>query len=712
MKLNLTSLSESLMKSSLIAALFLFPLFFLPTTVNFFETNKLALLIVISSIALVAYAIDIIATKQIRLTLTPFSTPLLLVAASSIISSIWGAQNSFESFTGRGALIPALALLGFLAVNTIKTKKFLYYALYTLIASGTILAFIAIFQSLGVGLSTLLNQTLNLHIPDTLAFTPAGSPLALISFVAPMTILSLFLAFTRRDSLEKVVLFILSAIMTSSLVLSVLFTLPGKDNTPVFLKPQTGYAIAMEVLKNTDTALLGYGPEHFVNAFNRHRPVAHNLSDYWNVRFTNSSNELFHLIATQGFLGLVSWSILAVVILKSFKNHKLGTVGRAIKVVTAGLLLMLILIPASYLHLFALFMMLTIWSLLLKFKEHPSVRQLTGNLQSVSIVRPDSEGQIQNTLPVLPYLVALPIFAAAVGLFYYTGRAYAAEMTFKQSLDAAAQNDGLKTYNLQNQTIRQMPYLSRYRRAYSATNLALANSLSAKENITDQDRANITQLIQQSIREAKAAVTLDPQNIANWENLITVYKSLINVAQNADQWTIASIAQAIRNEPTNPRLRLELGGIYYSLGNYDQAIRFYQQAAELKPDWANAYYNLSNVYQAKKEYPQAFDYMRQVLSLVKPDSADYTKAQEKLEELSKLLNLQDPKAKVEQVPEAQTELNTPAPLPTPNPNDSVQLPANSGPDSVVDQNQPAVDNLDDVDTPTPSQNATPSPAQP
>jgi tetratricopeptide (TPR) repeat protein len=137
---------------------------------------------------------------------------------------------------------------------------------------------------------------------------------------------------------------------------------------------------------------------------------------------------------------------------------------------------------------------------------------------------------------------------------------------------------------------------------------------------------------------------------------------LINVAENADQWTIAALAQAIKNDPVNPRLRLELGGVFYSLGQYDQAIRFYQQAAELKPDWGNAFYNLSAAHKQKKEMVQAYDYLRQVIALVEPNTADYTKAQSELAELSNLLKVKETD-KPEVVP-ATGDLTYPTPAPS------------------------------------------------
>lgn len=700
---SLSQVSEKIVHLSSLLLIFLFPLFFLPTTANFFETNKLMLLVVVVGIGLGAWGLNVITKKELPLTITPFTLPSLGLGLAFILSTFFAASNPTDSLIGRGTFFPALVLFMFVVVNMVTHRRYIIQAVYTLIGSAVVLSFISIFQSLGFGLSSLLNRFLNTNIPDTLAFTPAGSPIALLGFVTPILILTLFLAFSRRESLEKIVLFLLSAVMTAGVVLVMAFSFPGKDTAPVFLPPQAGYAITMETLKNTSTALLGYGPENFVNAYNRTRPAFMNLSDYWNVRFTSSTNELFQTVTTTGIVGLAAWIILTIAIIRSLRTSQSSQVGKVIKLVTGGVLFLLLLIPATYPHLFVFFILLTLYSLVLKFGNDPSVHDLNLNLNTFSIVRPDAENGVnQNPIPVLPYLVGLPIIIFSTVLFYLSGTAYLAEMTFKNSLDAAAQNDGLQTYNLQRDAIVQNPYVTRYRRAYSATNLALANSISSADELTDQDRANVSQLIQQSIREAKAAVTLDPVNSANWENLTFVYRSLINVAEGADSWTIASLAQAIQNDPINPRLRLELGGVYYALGRYDQAIRLYQQSAELKPNWANAYYNLSAAHQQKEELPQAFDYLRQVLSLVDPDTADYAKAQGEIEVLAEKLNVPEEDALVIEKP--QGELQTPEPIPSPNPETQVELPENAGPDNL--ENQP-------VEEPTEApEAASPTPEEP
>lgn len=686
------------------AYLFLLPLAFLTLTSNYFDTTKLALTVIVAGLGLLLWATHTIVKKAFTFTVTPLLTPLLLIIVTTLLSVFVSGSNTVAMLTGKGTYLPALALIALLFPTLSSGKKFANLGFLALIGSATVLSTISIFQSLGFGLSRLINSVFSTTIPDTLAFTPAGNPLALISFLLPVLVTTLILAFTQKESLEKVILFLVSAIMGAGTILVFLYSFPGKDTAPVFLPLRNGYAIAIESLKTPKTALFGFGPESFVTAYNQLRPATMNLGNFWNIRFTNSSNELFEVITTTGILGLIAWITLAGAVIRINKKVKLTTETKVLVLGAFISLFLLILLPATYLHLFVIFAFITLIAQQLK-TDRQLVKTISANLSGISLVRPDHDGVRESELSILPYAAALPMVALTLAVFFFGARAYSAETKFKASLDAAAKDDGVATYEFQRQAIQTNPYLSRYRRTYATTNLALANALASKDEVSDQDKQNISQLIQQSIREAKAAVTLEPQNATNWESLTSIYRALIGVAEGADQWTIAALSQAVKTDPTNPRLRLDLGGIYYSLKQYDSAIRFYQQAAELKPDWANAYYNLAAAHKEKKEFNAAYDYLTQVIALVDPTSADYTKVQDELKELADKVTVAQPQTPEAQAPQGQ--LNLPAPAPTTSPQTQVNLDEASGPESLGETTSPEA-----LPTPPPVVSESPTPEAP
>lgn len=684
---------ENVVSWTLTTLAFLLPLFFLPTTANFYEPNKFLLVILATAIVTVAWSVQTIINKNARFTSTQFTLPLTLIGLVYLASSLISQSNRIEALMGKGLLIPLLAILFVGSTSVLSSRKVVTRILYASIASATILGFISIFQSLGGSVSNLLNSILGTTIPSTLAFSPAGSPLALLTYIVPVFIIALLTAFTKNEGPEKIALFLLSAVMLGGIVINGIYVAPGTENTPVILPFSTGYSIAIETLKQPlKTALLGYGPENFANAYTSIRPASSNQGDLWNVRFSTSSNELFTIITSIGALGLLAWVFLVRRLLSSFSETSATTELKIVKLTTMVLFVMQLLVPTNIVLLVTTYLLLTVWAIELKARSSRSVKDVSIGLMEVSALRPGETHELQgeklNQSRFISLVITVPLLIGIVALSYFTQRAYAGEMLFRKSLVAASKNDGTNTYEYQRQAIEKNPFVGGYHRTYAITNLQLASTIAAKADLSDQDRSTVAQLIQQAIREGKAAVSLDPTKTPNWEALAQVYRNLINVAEGSQQWTIASYVQAISTDPASPRLRLELGGIYFQLKQYDQAIRLFQQATELKPNWANAYYNLSAAYKEKGELQNAYVAMKSAASLVDPNSVDAGNAQKELADLEDKLKIKD--ADAQKLVEPKGDLSQPEPLPSPL-DQPINLPENAGPDTTENIPSPTIE---------------------
>ncbi|KKU03134.1 MAG: hypothetical protein UX03_C0022G0013, partial [Candidatus Woesebacteria bacterium GW2011_GWE1_45_18] len=122
-----------------------------------------------------------------------------------------------------------------------------------------------------------------------------------------------------------------------------------------------------------------------------------------------------------------------------------------------------------------------------------------------------------------------------------------------------------------------------------------------------------------------------------WENLGRTYQSIMAFATGADAFAITSFNQAVALDPTNPNLRIALGGIFYSLGRYDEAVRTFELAVLSKPDLANGHYNLAIALREKGNLEDAIAQLNAVLSLVEKDSEDYNLVKTEIENLEKKL---------------------------------------------------------------------------
>ncbi len=605
--IKLSRLITTISQTIIIALFATLPLFFLPLTQDAYDTNKWLLLTIVTAVLLVLSGVNAALGNGVTFTVSPLSLGFAGLTLASLVSLFASSPNKIEAI-----LLPVgvasfagLTLMTLLAHHAISGKARAMLRVL-LVASGAVAGLIAIVQFFDVG--KIFFPTVA-FLADPL-WTPLGGSVALLVYLAlvlPLAVEDLQKALAKQHPAQSLFSGAAAALLAIGIVVTLIRFVPL---IPRVLMPlPAAWAVMLEVLKNPRQAALGVGLENFVAAYTTGKPVSLNNTGLWTLRFGLSASFLLHIMTTLGFVGLAA----LVIFFKALIPKRLEVSSISLLVGLAAL----VLLPPNLTILVA--------------------------ITAVWLVAQTSDKYERSWKPkgVVASGVALLLVAMAGAGLYFTGRAYAAEFTFARSLVAASQNKGTDTYNLQIKTIQLNPYVARFHLTYSRTNLALASAItqspdaSKPKTLTDQERATVTQLIQQAIREAKVAVNLAPNNAFMWENLATVYQALIGVAEGSENWTIASIQRAIQLDPANPILRLDLGGVYVAQKMYDEAIQQFLIAANLKPDWANAYYNLANTYRQSGATDRAIAALEKTLTLVAPDSSDYAKATNELEELKK-----------------------------------------------------------------------------
>jgi len=629
------------------------PIFFLPFTTNFYDFNKNILLYVFVLIILILWGIKIVVDKEVSFKKTPLDLPILAILGAFIVSTFIVAPNKFETLwiSGGTGTILFLTILFFIISNHIN-KKDLLKVKGALIISATILALVSFYQFLGLSESSIAATSPWAFLRDK-TWTPAASLLPLLIFLGTIFVLNItqIVKYFKNNHYSSAfyTLSLATLIIAGGIGINIFNLI--KIGGLITLPYSTSWAIAIESFKNWQVFFFGVGPVSFLDAFSQFKPLSFNLTLLWSFRFGISGNFYFHLLNTIGILGLLVWLWLIWQIIKLKKNS-------AVFFTVLFIFTVMLFFPVGIITLFTLFILLSLLAI-----DSPS-----GRYAERSVV-----------LPVVILIISI-LFAGTS--LYFIGRVYLAEIYFKQSLNAFANNNGNIAYDKQVRAIELNPFSDSYHIAYSQTNLALADSLAGKTDLSDQDRQTITSLVQQSIREAKLAVALNRKKITNWENLAQIYRQLINFAEGADQWAITTTKQAINLDPANPYLKLNLGGIYYAFGNYDEAILWFQKAIENKPNFANGYYNLSAAYREKADYQRAYEYMQATLSLITVGTEDYQKASLELEQLAKNLPAaQATDSGSQQQEEAvKPQLMEPEPLPEPIITPPLELPQESAPE--------------------------------
>jgi tetratricopeptide (TPR) repeat protein len=436
-------------------------------------------------------------------------------------------------------------------------------------------------------------------------FSLTGSPLSqlvLVIIALPLAIGFYSHCKDKGQKADKT----LASLMLGGIIVGLLASIYTVFKNQPFLMPvDSSWRVATGTLGDSiRAAFLGTGPANYVDAYSIFKPTNMNVGNLWNLRFSTASNFYFYVLTTLGIAGLASMVLLVVKFTRlareRFAVRSSSSLEKGLLSAAAVALLTIAIVPAATTTIFAIFIVLGLLMALYKVSEINVVTQ-------VSDVR--NAGEIRLGLVI----VSLAGIALAG---YFLGRLALADYYMGMSFNSARNNKGTDTYNQQVKAIALNPWSDSYRVTFAQTNLALADSLAGQTNLTDQQRQAVVQLVQQSIREARNAVSLQPQRAANWENLSLIYRNLINFAQGSDQWAVVTQNQAIALDPVNPRLRLDLGGIYYALGNYQAAAQVFSQAVNLKPDYANAHYNLAQSLKQLKVDDQALAQLQLTASLV------------------------------------------------------------------------------------------------
>lgn len=599
----------------------LVPVAILAVFPNAFTTPKLIVLSFGVFILILFKVAKVFVKGNIEFSVGSFDIPILLLVIAYLASAIVNTPNKPEAFflPGTATIFTAGAFLYFLLNQaSSSTRKNTMIALYI---SGIIVAVFSLFSTAGIfngigSLPAFMKET---------GFTPVGGSLP--SFIMFVTLIPVGISYMlkEKDVSQKAFWGVSLALLLFGTVTSLINIVPGKSSSPQLPSFRTSWVVTVDTLKNSP--LLGIGAGNYLTAFNRFRPIEYNQTDLWRLRFTSARNFYFTVITETGLLGFAALAIIAYSAYKTIKSEdkekKLvgwSTKDTSIILPFVILAILMLLFPSNIVFVTMIFVFLALNSEL-----HP--------IKLGALSAAQSEGSRTNNLGMkLPIIiVTLPVIIGFIVFSYYSSRAIAAEHAYKKSLDAIAKNDGRNAYDLLRNAINTNPYVDRYHTSYAQINLALANTIASKEDITDQDRETVAQLIQQAIREGKSTVTLNPQRAANWEVLGRIYQAIIPLAENANAFAAETYRQAVALDPINPELRIALGGIYYAAGDYNNAIRIFELAAATKPDFPNAYYNLAYALYGNEQYDQAIQQMSVVLSLVESDSQDYETARQALE---------------------------------------------------------------------------------
>ncbi len=669
------------------AVFLLFPLFFLPVFRDAYSVSKNLLVIYSALVILVLDFFYLLLNRKMVWHKTNLDLPLYLFLFSALLSLVIMTPNKWQALF---VSVEAYAVWVGWAV-------LLFTAVYTNLDTIRLALISAFFVAVNLFLS-FVNVFSKIYLPEQLDFIKNNYFVITGSYLEALVLLGfvfLYLVFgyifgSKKRSLRNNNLW--QAVESISLIVCLIAIILGVYNilNPVevngepfrlILPPfRTSWYAAVEILKAPLTAVFGVGINNFSSIFTQVKTIDYNLSDLWIVSSFNLSASFFlHILTTTGILGLASF-----IFYLSRLYQQLMIKSSRLVFLFYVLVFVFLILPVTPIALYLLFV--------LSAKAGGKTEKYEINFGEIPLV----------------YISSIGVNLAFIFVsFYYTFKYTRAELYFYQGIRALNTNSAVDVFENHRRAIIEFPYLEALRRNFSQINMALAenylNQL-VEENKKDKPdeeavtnlRNSLNQAIQASIDEAKAVRDLNYQKAENWAFLGGIYRNILNLAQNADAWAISSYQRAVQLDPLNPSYKIELGGLFYALQQYNDAERLFESAIASKPNWANGYYNLAWAAYQRKDFAKAVNAMQNVVSLLESDSKankeSLEKAKKELEEFKKQLSSEEGSATSEAGLQEQGQEQNQEQLQIPTPpqheiDQKINLPESASPPDTTEDNQ-------------------------
>lgn len=665
----------------------------LPYFVNFVNATKVGALLLGGIAMLGVYGFDIVKHRRISFVnqalVGPLAAMLVAVLASSFLANPYPVENLLTVGGSYLAFI-SLGLLG----GTLLTNKTQTALFKTTIYTGAVVSVLAVLQALGVGPSRIINALSPINIPHDMSFLITGSPFITAQFLGVVLVGGLW--HQLKSKTKSAAIWGTLGVVIVGLAITIFASLPGKTTSAPLVPYGAAWSIALDTLRSPRTALIGVGPSEYASAYQLFRPFWTNARPDWQVVYGQGSNAPLTLLPSMGLLMFGAWVWLLVASLKLGAKDKAGL--SAMGVMFLASFLIQIIFPTNILILSLQAVTLAAW---IAETRHGLFFMRTFALQISD--KPDVPTKQTDSPALFGYAIGGAVLVSSLVVLYFFGRAYASSYFLYKSGVAAQEGNAVDVYESQRRAVALNPYLASTRRQYAVTNLQLAIALSNKTDATEEERQQVLQLIQQSVREARAATVIQPLNSQNWQTLAAIYSQLIDSAPDAEQFTVQAYTQAINTSPANPLLLIELGGLFYNAENYRQALSLFQQASNLKTDLPNTYYNLANTLVKLNELAAARVAYQQTLTLLPSDSEAYLQAAQEIEALEAQIKEQTPAEETDEAGEPTSQSTVPSLL---------DQTINQPDDAVVTDpgTQPLEETTQVTPTTTPSPAATASPA--
>lgn len=608
---------------------FLVPLFFLPIVPSVLELNKQILLVFLGGAAFLAWIGKLAWEGKIRMKKNFFLIPILLllfILALNTGLSVYRDQSMWGSFgTESLSLVTVITLVAIFLVitnNFFSRQKIKGLALI-IIAASAIANIFALFQIFGKFIfeNPALTQS---------SFNSIGSVYALSIYFGAILILTVSMLLEKQSFFIKVALMVCSllfiftliminfstalviflvgmavllglAIITSSneeknralifpmvvLTLILIATLMGKRGgiVRVQLPVEVGLSssASYDVMKGAwkERFLLGPGLSSYDLAYLKNKPAEINLTNFWSVKFSEGSSRFFTLATTTGFLGTLAFLFLIGSVfvyifssfIKIFGRNEEGTY-TLIGLTATWIYLTLVYffypsnITIDFLWWTVTASLIVLTSLVFRKKDE--------------IISETSSPRVSL---ILSFVFVL-IIVGFISLIFLESQRYVSAVAYNKALVSDTKDANVEDLvNKLSRVVSLDPNRDLYHRNLSVALFAMLNDKISKKginNLSENDRAEISSLYFAAEEQVRNAITLNPGNPDNYIQLAQINQNVVGSKDNAEQIAQDNYRESLKFDPKNPSTYYQIGQIYLMMADLETAKSAGQQQSSNK----------------------------------------------------------------------------------------------------------------------------------
>ncbi len=377
------------------------------------------------------------------------------------------------------------------------------------------------------------------------------------------------------------------------------------------------------LMENPLRTIVGAGPMDFSYQWMQHKPDGMLQSRFWNIEFGQGFSFLTSVPASVGLAGFGAWVIFfvlyLVLIFKGFFYSFRDVFTRYVFISSASVSVLLLmamsmtLLPFSLLVYFFMFAAIPI-GVLVREKQIVTV--------PIDFDRHTKTGSVyMSTAIILTGIMIL--FGAFVlqrnisGLFFEKSAfAFFAE---DNTQEAEANFDRATTLSKQD----------RFYRVSAEFPIARIGDLVP---VWQSGQITEEEFIQNSVDEfrlalarAQEAIRIKNSSYRNWLTLGSIYQEMMPFNTDIDAYAKAkeSYIEAIKHNPKNPALYLQVARVDLIENNLEEAKQYNNQALEIKPNYANALFFNSQIAIAEEKMEEAEESITQAINVESFDPGLY-----------------------------------------------------------------------------------------